>query len=208
MAETWPYVAVSCGAESVNVAVSGTQWITGTPITPVGTSSLVTVYGQPAAVVGSANVSTARVGSLVDVTFTVLDDCPTASRIPGMDVALVVAAGGGSVTPGAGITDGNGEVRTLLYGGRPGARRTGRLPDPEHLQPADRHDPDPDLRTASAATLGADLQHRGAARPADRGRAGARRADSLKGDSIPISLVSDGWVVPSAVLAGGEAGPD
>ena len=28
MAETWPYVAVSCGAESVNVAVSGTQWDT------------------------------------------------------------------------------------------------------------------------------------------------------------------------------------
>jgi len=82
---------------------------------PVAAGSLIRVAGLPATVVATAGKAAGMVGTFADLTFDVFDNCsPTPQVVPNASVTIGVLAGGGSVLPSGGATNGGGRLTTRL----------------------------------------------------------------------------------------------
>ncbi|MEK7764894.1 MAG: FlgD immunoglobulin-like domain containing protein, partial [bacterium] len=113
--------AVSVGAFSiwplsVNVAVNGTGFTTPTTVTALGPvsggSNLVALYASPVAVLGTAVPTSARVGTMAQVEFEVLDSCN--QGVPNRDLTLSVLPSDAVLGSSQARTASDGKVRTSL----------------------------------------------------------------------------------------------
>jgi hypothetical protein len=120
----WTYTPAACGSGSVTVTMNADEPATGRTFSPaVAPSNVIGVAGVPGSIVATAKPGVAKVGGISGVSFVVYDNCPSGSvPVPGASVALSVLPQGAALTPGGGVTDNSGTLRTFLkLGPEPGA---------------------------------------------------------------------------------------